>query len=128
VKTISAIILVAALGCAKTAPQPQEKEMSETPTFHASDVEPVINTMSLTSAVPIEEMPAFLRERNKRTPPTISIEDVRALEAGERKQVLAVIKRALEHHRADARKYRNRGNPAELIADGLEAFLNAARQ
>ena len=90
--------------------------------------EPVINTTSLTAAVPAEEMPPFLQERIKRTPPTISVEDVRTLKPDEREQVLAVVERALRYHLAAAQKYRNRGNPAELIADGLKSFLYAARE
>jgi len=102
--------------------------MAQKPDVQGSESEPVISTMSLTEAVPVEEMPAFIQERIKRTPPTITVADVRALAPDERKQVLAVVERALQHHRAEARTYRNRGNPAELIADGLESFLNAARE
>jgi hypothetical protein len=93
-----------------------------------SNAGPTINTMSLTAAVPVGQMPPFLQERIKRTPPIITVEDVRALEPDERGKTLAVVERAASHHRAAAQKYRNRGNPAELTADDLEAFLGAARQ
>ena len=96
--------------------------------LHDSEAEPVLNTMSLTAAVPVEEMPPFLQERIKRTPPIITVEEVRALEPDERAKVLAIVERAASHHRAAAQKYRNRGNPAEFMADDLEAFLGAAGQ
>ena len=93
-----------------------------------SEVAPIIDTTYLTAAVPVDEMPPFLQERIKRTPPTITVEDVRALEPDEREQVLVVVERALKHHLAAARKYRNLGNPAELTAHDLSFFLHAARQ
>ena len=61
-------VLVAALGCARDTPQPQENKMPSKFDFHSSDAEPVINTLSLTAAVPVEQMPPFLQERIKRTP------------------------------------------------------------
>jgi hypothetical protein len=128
VKTISIIVLIVALGCAKEQPPTQEKEMSRNTQSGASDAQPTINTMSLTRAVPADDMPPFLQERIKRTPPTVTVEDVRALNPQEREKVLAVVERALEHHLAEAQRHRNRGNPAERTANDLAMFLNAARQ
>ena len=68
--------------------------MSQNVQSQDAKAEPIINTVSLTSAVPVEDMPPFLQERIKRTPPTITVNDVRALEPGERERVLAVVERA----------------------------------
>jgi hypothetical protein len=92
---------------------------------HDSEAEPVIDTTALTAAVPVGEMPPFLQVRIKRIPPTITIEDVRALEPDERAKVLAVVERATIHHKAAAARYRNRGGPADLTAENLAAFLGA---
>jgi hypothetical protein len=102
--------------------------MSPKVDVHGSEAEPVIEMMSLTAAVPVEQMPLFLQERIKRTPPSITVEDVRALARDERAKTLAVVERAARHHRTAAEKYRNRGNAADLMADNLEAFLGAARR
>jgi hypothetical protein len=132
VKTISTILLVVTLGCAKAAPLPRENDMSndtsQNTQSQSSEVEPQITTMSLTRAVPADEMPQFLQERIKRTPPVVTVADVRALSPDEREQVLKVVERARDYHLEDAQKYRNRGNPAERAAKDLAMFLNAARQ
>jgi hypothetical protein len=87
-----------------------------------------MDMLTLGRAVPIEEMPRLLQERVREKPPSITVEEIRALDPEERAEVLAVVERALAHFRKQALAYRRSNNPDERIANQLASFLEAARQ
>jgi hypothetical protein len=93
-----------------------------------SDAESTVEMLSLTMAVPIDEMPEFLQQRIHRTPPTFTLDELRTLQPDEREKVLKIVERAEAFHRAKARQLRSRGNPVERSADHLQSFLEAARK
>jgi hypothetical protein len=141
VKIINAVIILFALGCAKSE-QPSAQKSAENPTQPAKENEmsqtdqapddsssiPPVPMLVLGMAVPPDEMPPLLQKRIDETPAVIRLEETRALDPETKKQVLAVVERAIEHYRKKSEADRAYRNPAKDTADRLQAFLEAARK
>lgn len=87
--------------------------------------EPGLNVLTLSLAVPVEQLPPVLQQRLSQANPTMAPVEVAALESETREQVLSAARKGLQHYQQEALKSRARTNPAQRNADELELFLAA---
>mgnify|MGYP006969397973 CR=1 FL=1 len=97
------------------------------PPSEAAADEPSLSVPVLAWAVATEEMPQVMQDRLDASPAVFTLAEVRALDASEKAEILAVVEKAIVHFENQAEAYRAQGNTAQHTADELSAFLEAAR-
>ena len=89
---------------------------------------PTLSMFDISAALSADEMPQFLQDQLKETPPIVTIAEFQSIDAQAQKEVITAIEKAIAHYRQQASRRRAGHTPAQSAAADLEAFLEAAVQ